>query len=102
MKTIQDALNVLNKQEVIEGQHQNSQQWSDQNRPHSRSNYDKEDQRDGRTHAVRQTYVSREQRRKGNSMYPEQEGYDIQETYRRSGSIRRNYSFVVIWQMRLL
>jgi hypothetical protein len=38
-------------------------------------------------HAVRQ-----EQRRTRNSRYPEQEGYDIQKTYRRLGSNRRNYS----------
>jgi hypothetical protein len=92
IKTIQDALNVLNKLEVIEGQHHNPQQWSNQNRPHARSSYGREDHKDGRTHAVRQTYVSRELRRTRNSGYPEQEGYDIQETYRRSGSNRRNYS----------
>jgi len=92
IKTIQDALSVLNKLEAIEGQHHNSQQWSNQKRPHARSSHDREDHRDGRTHSVRQTYVSREQRRTRNSRYPEQEGYDIQETYRRSGSNRKNYS----------
>ena len=92
IKTIQDALSVLNKLEAIEGQHHNSQQWSNQNRPPARSSYSREEHRDGRTHAVRQTYVSREQRRTRNSRYPEQEGYDVQETYRRSGNNRRNYS----------
>jgi len=92
IKTIQDALSVLNKLEAIEGQHHSRQQWSNQNRPHAHSSYSREEHRDGRTHAVRQTYVSREQRRTRNSRYPEQEGYDTQETYRRSGSNRRNYS----------
>jgi len=92
IKTIQDALSVLNKLEAIEGQHHKPQQWSNQYRPHARSSYGREDHRDGRTQAVRQTYVSREQRRTRNSRYPEQEGYDIQETYRRSGSNRKNYS----------
>ena len=96
IKTIQYALSVLNKLEAIEGQHHNRQQWTNQNRPHARSSYGTEDQRDGRTHAVRQTYVNREQRCTRNSRYPEQEGYDIQETYRRSGGSRRNYSPVVI------
>jgi len=41
---------------------------------------------------VRQTYVSREQRRTRNSRYPEQESYDKQEIYKRSGSNKRNYS----------
>jgi len=92
IKTIQDALSVLNKLEAIEGQNHNPQQWSNQNRPHACSSYDREDHRDGRMRAVRQTYVSREQRCTRNSRYPEQESYDIQETYRRSGSNRRNYS----------
>jgi hypothetical protein len=92
IKTIQDALNVLNELEAIEGQHHNPQQCSNQNRPHAHSSYGREDHRDGRKHAVRQTYVSREQSRMRNSRYPEQEDYDIQETYRRSGSSRRNYS----------
>jgi hypothetical protein len=92
IKTIQDALSVLNKPETIEGQHRKPQQWSNQNRPYARSSYGREDHRDGRTQAVRQTYVSREQRRTRNSRYPEQEGYDIQKTHRRSGSNRRNYS----------
>jgi hypothetical protein len=83
IKTIQDA---------IEGQQHSSQQWSNRNRLHARSNYDREDQRDGSKHAVRQTYVSREQRHARNSRYPEQESYDIQETYRRSRGNRRNYS----------
>jgi hypothetical protein len=65
---------------------------ANQNRPHARSNYDREEQRDGRTHAVRQTYLIREQRRRRNSRYPEQESYAIEETYRRLGSNRRNYS----------
>jgi hypothetical protein len=43
-------------------------------------------------HALRQTYVSREQRRTKSSRYPEQERYYMQETYRRSGSKGRNYS----------
>jgi len=87
-------LNVLKKLEAIEGQHHNPQQWSNQNRPHAHSSYGREGHRNGRTHAVRQIYVRREQRRTRNSRYPEQEGYDIhvQETYRRSGSNRRNYS----------
>jgi hypothetical protein len=92
IKTIQDALSVLNKLEAIEGQHPNPQQWSNRNRPHARSSYDREDHRDGRARSARQTYVSREQRCTRNSRYPEQEGYDIQETYMRSGSNRRNYS----------
>ena len=71
-KDIQDALSVLNKMEVIDGQHHKPQQRSNQNRPHARSSYGGEDHRDGRTHAVRQTYVSREQRRTRNSRYPEQ------------------------------
>ena len=79
IKTIQDALSVLNKLEAIEAQHHNPQQWSNQKKPHARSSYGREDHRDGRTHAVRQTNVSREQRRTRNSRYPEQEGYDIQE-----------------------
>jgi len=49
IKTIHDALGVLNKLEAIEGQHHNPQQWSNQNRPHARSNYDREDHRNGRT-----------------------------------------------------
>jgi len=61
IKTIQDAWSVLNKLEAIEGQHHNPQQRSNQNRPHARSSYDREDHKDGRTHSVRQTYVSREQ-----------------------------------------
>jgi len=96
INTIQGGLSVLNKFEDIEGQHHNPQQWSEQNRPHARSSYRREDHRDGRTHAVRQTYVSQEQRHTRNCRYPEQEGYDIQETSRRSGSNRRNYSPVVI------
>jgi hypothetical protein len=36
-KTIQDALSVLDKLEAIEGQHHSPQQWSNQNRPHARS-----------------------------------------------------------------
>ena len=92
IKTIQDALSVLNKLEAIEGQHHNTQQWSNQNRPYARSSYGREDHRDGRTHTVRQTNASQEQRRTRNSRYPEEEGYDVQETYRRSGSNRRNYS----------
>jgi len=75
IKRVHDDLCVLNKLEAIDGQHHNSQQWSNQNRLHARSNYDREDHRDGRTHAVRQTYVSREQRRTRNSRYPEQENY---------------------------
>ena len=90
IKTIEDN-SVLNELEVIEGQHHYPQQWSNQNRPHAPSSYSREDYRDGRTHAVRQTYVSREQRLSRNSRYPEQEGYDIQETYR-PGHKRRNYS----------
>ena len=39
-------------------QHHNPQQWSNQNRPHTRSSYEREDHRDGRTHAVRQIFVS--------------------------------------------
>jgi len=62
IKTIQDALSVLNKLEAIEGQHHSPQQWSNQNRPHARSSYGREDHGDGRTHAVRQTYVSQEQK----------------------------------------
>jgi hypothetical protein len=50
IKTIQDAVSVLNKLEAIEGQHHNPQQWSNQNRPHARSSYGREDQTDGRTH----------------------------------------------------
>ena len=92
IKTIQNSLSVLNKLEAIEGQHHNPQQWPTPSRPHARSSYCREDHRDGRTHAVRQTYVSREQRRTRNSRYPEQEGYDIQEKYRTSGSNRKNYS----------
>jgi hypothetical protein len=91
-KDIQDALSVLNKLEAIEGQPHNPQQWSNQNRPHACSSYGREDHRDGRMHAVRQTYVSREQRCMRNSRYPEQEDYNTQETYRMSGSNRRNYS----------
>ena len=41
---------------------------------------------------MRQTFVSREQRFTRNSGYPERGSYDIQETSRRSGSNRRNYS----------
>jgi len=89
---MQDTLNVLNKLEAIDGQHHNPQQWSNQNRPHVCSSYDREDHKDGRTHSVRQTYVSREQRCTKNPMYSVQPGYDTQETYRRSGSNRRNYS----------
>jgi len=58
IKTIQDAVSVLNKLEAIDGQHHNPQQWSNQNGLHARTSYDREDQRDGRTHAVSQTYVS--------------------------------------------
>ena len=96
IKTLQFALAVLNKLEAIEGQYHNPQQWSNQNRPHARSSYDREDYKDGRTHSVRQTYVNREQRLTRNSRYPEQEGYNIQETYRRSGSNRRIIPPVVI------
>ena len=85
-------MNVLNKLEAIEGQHHNPQQWSNQNRPHTRSSYDREDHKDGRTHTVRQTDVSREQRRTRNPTYSGQQGYDIKETYRRLGSNKRNYS----------
>ena len=56
IKTIQDALSLLNKLEATEGQHHNPQPWSNQNRPHARSSYSREDHGDGRTHAVRQTY----------------------------------------------
>jgi hypothetical protein len=41
IKTIQDALGVLIKLEAIEGQYHNKQQWSNQNRPHARSSYDR-------------------------------------------------------------
>jgi len=82
IETIHDALSVLNKLEAIDGQHQNPQQWSNQNRPHARSSYGREGHRNGRTHGVRQTYVSREQWRKRYSGYPEEVGYDIQEIYR--------------------
>jgi len=58
IKTIQDASSVLNTLEAIEGQHHNPQQWSHQKRPHARGSYGTEDHRDGKTHAVRQTYVS--------------------------------------------
>ena len=61
INAIQDALSVLNKLEAIDGQHHNPQQWSNQNRSHARSSDGREDYRNGRTHEVRQTYVSREQ-----------------------------------------
>jgi hypothetical protein len=92
INTIQDTLSVLNKLEAIEAQHHNPQQWSNQNRPHIHSSYDREDHRDGRTHAGRQTFVSRKQRRTRSPMYTVQQGYDMKETYRRSGSNKRNYS----------
>jgi len=85
IKTLQDALSVLNKLEAVEVHHHNSQQWSNQNRPNAHSSYGRKDHRDGRTHAVRQTNVSREKRRTRNSRYPEQEGYDIQETLQEVG-----------------
>jgi hypothetical protein len=59
IKTIQDALSVLNKLAAIEGQYNNPQQWSNQNRPHARGSYDRADHRDGGTHTGRHTYVSR-------------------------------------------
>jgi len=71
INTIQGASSVLNKLKAIEGQCHNPQKWSHQNGPHARSSYGREDHRDGTTHAVRQTYVSREQRRTRNSSYPE-------------------------------
>ena len=74
IKTIQDALSVLNKLEAIEGQQHNPQQWFNQNRPHALSSYNREDSWNGRTHKVRQTCVSREQRRTRNCRYQEQEG----------------------------
>ena len=55
IKTIQDALSVLNNLEAIESQNYNPHK---QNRPHARSSYGREDHRNGRKHAVRQTYVS--------------------------------------------
>jgi hypothetical protein len=58
IKTIQDAMSVLNILEAINGQYHNPQQGYDQNRPCARSSYDTEERRDGRTHAVRQTYMS--------------------------------------------
>ena len=92
IKTIQDALNVQNKVEAIEDQDHNSQQLSNQNRPHARNSYGREDNTDGRTHAVRQTYIRREQIRTKYSRCSEREGYDIQKRYKRSRSNRRNYS----------
>ena len=65
-----NALSVLKNLEAIEGQHHNPQQWSNQKRPQAPTSYGREDHRDGRTHAVRQTYVSREQGRTRNSRYP--------------------------------
>ena len=52
VKTIQDALGVLNKLGAIDGQHHNPKHWSNQNRPHARSSYGREDHRTGRTHRV--------------------------------------------------
>jgi hypothetical protein len=80
IKTIQDALSVLTKLEAIKGQQHNPQRWSNHNRPQAHSSYGREDHRDGRTHAVRQTYASREQSRTRNFRYPEHEGYDKQES----------------------
>jgi carboxypeptidase C (cathepsin A) len=92
IKAIQDALNVLSKLEAIDSQHNNPQLRSNENRSFACSNYNREEYREGRTHSVRQTYVNREQRRIRNSVYPEQQSCDRQETYGSSGGNRRNYS----------
>ena len=73
IETIQDALNVLNRLEAIDGHHDTSQEGPSQNTRQTRNNYHREDHRDGRTHAVRQTYIDRERRNVRNSRYPVQQ-----------------------------
>ena len=92
IETIQDALNVLNRLEAIDGHQNTSQQRPSQNTGQTRNNYHREDHRDGRTHAVRQAYIDQERRNVRNSRYPVQQGYNRHETYRRLGGSRRNHS----------
>jgi hypothetical protein len=92
LKTIQIALNVLDKLEAIEGQYNHPQPRYNPNRAQARSDYNREDPKESRTHTVRQTYEDREQRHTRNSRYPEQQSHHRQETYGRPRSSSRNYS----------
>ena len=90
IKTIQNAVCVLNKLEANKCQHHNPQQWSIIRTSHMHvpvtvlKATEMKKPRGGRT------YVSREQRRTRNFMYPEQECYDIQETYRNVTTYKRH------------
>jgi hypothetical protein len=92
IETIHDALNVLNRLEAIGDYQDSSQQGPSQNTIQTRNKYHREDHRDGRTHAVRQTSIDQEPRNVRNSRYPVQQGYNRHETYRRLEGSRRNYS----------
>jgi hypothetical protein len=92
LKTIQDALNVLDKLEAIEGQYNHPQPRYNPNRAQARSDYNREDHKESRTHTVRRTYEDREQRHTRNSRYREQQSHHRQETYGRPRNSRRNYS----------